>query len=139
MVMVMGMAAPWPLYVTSPPTAATIRRTMQVPSPSTVGFFSPKTTVIIFFISFCQGAPSHSLYLPPLTTLYPYSPCTEYISIIFHSLVSSPLLLFTQVETHSPFRQHEVRFYSRPRGNRISHWLERLWWLQLPRQHRQQV
>lgn len=28
--MVMGMAAPRPLYVTSPPTAATIRRTMQV-------------------------------------------------------------------------------------------------------------
>lgn len=30
MVMVTGMAAPWPLYVTSPPTAATIHRTMQV-------------------------------------------------------------------------------------------------------------
>lgn len=30
MVMVMGMAAPRPLCVTSPPTAATIRRTMQV-------------------------------------------------------------------------------------------------------------
>lgn len=103
MVMVMGMAAPRPLYVTSPPTmvplppsvvlcrcmgrpaprwagGATTTHTrhahslctatasvyifllpiasccglvfplLQVSSPSTVGFFSPKTTVIIFFI-----------------------------------------------------------------------------------------
>lgn len=43
-----------------------------------------KTTVTISFsISFCQGVPSHSLYLPPPTTLYPHSSCcTEYISNI---------------------------------------------------------
>lgn len=38
-----------------------------------------------------------------------------------HSLVSLPLLLFSQVETHPSSTQHEVRFHSCPRGNRISH------------------
>lgn len=135
MVMVLDMAAPRPLYVTSPPTAATIRRTMQlhgqtstrgggggrgprstramlavsaplphlyisalppVPRDSVLSSLSRfplhqqsasschKTTVTISFsISFCQGVPSHSLYLPPPTTLYPHSSCcTEYISNI---------------------------------------------------------
>ena len=52
-----------------------------------------------FLISFCQGAPSHSLYLPPPITLYPYPSCTEYISTIFTLWYHCHYLLFAQVET----------------------------------------
>lgn len=92
--MVMGMAAPRPLYVTSPPTAATIRRTMQVHGQTSTsreqgggGEGGPHSTRAVLAVS----APRPHLYISALLPR-PHDAMCFFLSSGFLSINSRLLL-----------------------------------------------
>lgn len=89
--MVMGMAAPRPLYVTSTPTAATIRRTMQVHGQTSTsrgeGGRGPHSTRAVLAVS----APRPHLYISALLPR-PHDAIFFFLSSGFLSINSRLLL-----------------------------------------------